>query len=906
MRKMLWLACLTSVLLFGAITAAFGTGTEESVGAEATVSTEETTGPEETVAAEETICEELENIVVLIDPTGDKDCNAAAITLCEMIADIHPMGKLKVGIISYGYEDEDKENQYNYQSNAKTGHDGALVHQVAALEPLDASSRETFRQALERVFGKKGVYSPHGQGMLAAVDMLQAAGVPSGKGCVIMISDGIKSSSEWGTEEDCREAAVAVAQKHGWPIFALELTNRNPEENAPRSMMEKVAADTVPQGKGNGADTVGHWEISGRSIDTELPRAQTLALEMQRTLQEILYGNTWDETVENGCITVPVTVPNFSGEYVVIFSGVGLEDVKVEPEAPYSQDAVQDLVQITERETYAVVRMPMPMPGDWKVTARSRDGETVFVSREVVRAVSMELQILDVGKNNAVVEQSEAIGEGLDKDMMIRLRAVCSSNGQPININETDSPVSAVLEIRHGASFIKTLVKQECSIDDEGNIDVNLRLRTLMDAEPGKKTGKYQAYIVLVDGKTEICKSNKVELHVKRSPSVLVVTGTQEFSCEAGGTITIPVKDYIQCDEDRPMTYTLLSDDLGEARFWFVDDEGNECSERTGYFTELKIKGVTHVGKYMEVLQIKDGPQEYEVELDIQILSSIKDVEFAAEVNGSLWGRKHEVPMPDGVRSVTVKEGYDSDVVSYFYDHDRNILVITGEKSGNTVLQLVLEYESRMMNELGVDVPETSESSCQVEVQSMWLAWLCFGVVVFLSVVCFAVWIIRRLRKCVIEGTYDYRFIFRESGKQHTVCDSKQFAVNSLLDSVSMFTLVSDCAKKVLMLNTPQHISPEDKAAFRKMMEPLKDENEWPDWLKEARIGAARKDRHSYRIKKGRIDWPKGAVLVQDGQKKELEVTAKRWEISYGETLVLKLLEDGSLIFEIGHKKQTN
>ena len=55
MRKMLWLACLTSVLLFGAITAAFGTGTEESVGAEATVSTEETTGPEETVAAEESV-----------------------------------------------------------------------------------------------------------------------------------------------------------------------------------------------------------------------------------------------------------------------------------------------------------------------------------------------------------------------------------------------------------------------------------------------------------------------------------------------------------------------------------------------------------------------------------------------------------------------------------------------------------------------------------------------------------------------------------------------------------------------------------------------------------------------------------------------------------------------------------
>lgn len=867
-KKWLWLVCLALVVLLGTTSAASGS------------------------EAEKNTREAQMSYVFVIDSTGEKDFNLAAITVCEMMADIHPGGDVQIGVISYGYVDE--ETEYDHQYYVKPGTEAYLVHQIAALEPVDAAFREEIRQALEHAFGIKGMLSPHGQGLLAGVDMLQAAGVPDGKGCIIMISDGIKATNDVFGEGDGRNKAVEAARKRGWPIYTLELTDKKPEENGHKSMMQQISADAMPHMQTAGDDTFGHWWIDGSSGGVEIPREQALTLEILQAVQRILDGNAQNMEPENGSITVPVTVPSLTGEYVMVFSGAGLEDVTVEPENEH--------VQIIGGKNYFVVRIPTYISREWVLKASTRDEKSIFVSRKIARADSLELQILDVAENE-VIESSKATGEGLIPDRLICLQAICSHGGQTMKIRKDDPSVSAVLQIWCGEFWEELLDERMLDPDDEGSVTVNLKPESLVKTEYGKyekKTGSYRARVIVYDGETELCRSDWVEFCVKQSrfdPKDREKEKEKEkvYECKAGETVEIPVGDFVDYDGTHPLIYTLIQDEYGEANFSIVDEAGNECSEYSTLSGELQIKNITkRVGIYKECLKISNGNQEYEFDLIIEVPTEKDDKDDVHDSITSITVKELEtLQMLEDVVDVVVLKNSDPEVVSVSYDKDENKVMIRREKTGSTILTLELKHDSLVMDEFGAFVNEISERTYEIKVPFRWD----LAVIILVAAGAVIVWALvffikkRKERNAVrIDKPLIFQFVLIKDGKNYEFPVREQgISVNHLRDSVTIASHVQDYMEAMLAKDTPFGVKSGIKNEFNACVGTLN--QKLPDWFGEIKIGGCKENQDFYELRAGWEAWPDNTVVLLNEHGRETKKIAEQRKIGPGETLVITIVE---------------
>lgn len=857
-KKWLWLVCLALVVLLGTTSAASGS------------------------EAEKNTREAQMSYVFVIDSTGEKDFNLAAITVCEMMADIHPGGDVQIGVISYGYVDE--ETEYDHQYYVKPGTEAYLVHQIAALEPVDAAFREEIRQALEHAFGIKGMLSPHGQGLLAGVDMLQAAGVPDGKGCIIMISDGIKATNDVFGEGDGRNKAVEAARKRGWPIYTLELTDKKPEENGHKSMMQQISADAMPHMQTAGDDTFGHWWIDGSSGGVEIPREQALTLEILQAVQRILDGNAQNMEPENGSITVPVTVPSLTGEYVMVFSGAGLEDVTVEPENEH--------VQIIGGKNYFVVRIPTYISREWVLKASTRDEKSIFVSRKIARADSLELQILD-NTGNKIMGSSEGSGKELDPNEMVCFQVVCSCDGRVLKFPQDDQSVSAVLQIRCGEFWEELLDERTLKPDDEGAISVNLKPESLAEMEYRKyekKTGSYRARVIVYDGETELCRSGWVEFCVKQCRFIQKVKEEQEYECKAGQTVEIPVGDFVDYDGTHPLIYTLIQDEYGEANFSIVDEAGNECSEYSTLSGTLQIKNITkRVGIYKECLKISTGNQEYEFKLKIEVPTEKK-----GDVTDSITVKDLEtLPMPEDVVDVVVLENSDPEVVSVSYDEDENKVMIRREKTGSTILTLELKHDSLEMDESGAFVNQTSKRTYEIEVPFRWD----LAVIILVAAGAVIVWALvffikkRKERNAVrIDKPLIFQFVLIKDGKNYEFPVREQgISVNHLRDSVTIASHVQDYMEAMLAKDTPFGVKSGIKNEFNACVGTLN--QKLPDWFGEIKIGGCKENQDFYELRAGWEAWPDNTVVLLNEHGRETKKIAEQRKIGPGETLVITIVE---------------
>lgn len=857
-KKWLWLVCLALVVLLGTTSAASGS------------------------EAEKNTREAQMSYVFVIDSTGEKDFNLAAITVCEMMADIHPGGDVQIGVISYGYVDE--ETEYDHQYYVKPGTEAYLVHQIAALEPVDAAFREEIRQALEHAFGIKGMLSPHGQGLLAGVDMLQAAGVPDGKGCIIMISDGIKATNDVFGEDDGRNKAVEAARKRGWPIYTLELTDKKPEENGHKSMMQQISADAMPHMQTAGDDTFGHWWIDGSSGGVEIPREQALTLEILQAVQRILDGNAQNMEPENGSITVPVTVPSLTGEYVMVFSGAGLEDVTVEPENEH--------VQIIGGKNYFVVRIPTYISREWVLKASTRDEKSIFVSRKIARADSLELQILD-NTGNKIMGSSEGSGKELDPNEMVCFQVVCSCDGRVLKFPQDDQSVSAVLQIRCGEFWEELLDERTLKPDDEGAISVNLKPESLAEMEYRKyekKTGSYRARVIVYDGETELCRSGWVEFCVKQCRFIQKVKEEQEYECKAGQTVEIPVGDFVDYDGTHPLIYTLIQDEYGEANFSIVDEAGNECSEYSTLSGTLQIKNITkRVGIYKECLKISTGNQEYEFKLKIEVPTEKK-----GDVTDSITVKDLEtLPMPEDVVDVVVLENSDPEVVSVSYDEDENKVMIRREKTGSTILTLELKHDSLEMDESGAFVNQTSKRTYEIEVPFRWD----LAVIILVAAGAVIVWALvffikkRKERNAVrIDKPLIFQFVLIKDGKNYEFPVREQgISVNHLRDSVTIASHVQDYMEAMLAKDTPFGVKSGIKNEFNACVGTLN--QKLPDWFGEIKIGGCKENQDFYELRAGWEAWPDNTVVLLNEHGRETKKIAEQRKIGPGETLVITIVE---------------
>lgn len=857
-KKWLWLVCLALVVLLGTTSAASG------------------------AEAEKNTREAQMSYVFVIDSTGEKDFNLAAITVCEMMADIHPGGDVQIGVISYGYVDE--ETEYDHQYYVKPGMEAYLVHQIAALEPVDAAFREEIRQALEHAFGIKGMLSPHGQGLLAGVDMLQAAGVPDGKGCIIMISDGIKATNDVFGEGDGRNKAVEAARKRGWPIYTLELTDKKPEENGHKSMMQQISADAMPHMQTAGNDTFGHWWIDGSSGGVEIPREQALTLEILQAVQRILDGNAQNMEPENGSITVPVTVPSLTGEYVMVFSGAGLEDVTVEPENEH--------VQIIGGKNYFVVRIPTYISREWVLKASTRDEKSIFVSRKIARADSLELQILD-NTGNKIMGSSEGSGKELDPNEMVCFQVVCSCDGRVLKFPQDDQSVSAVLQIRCGEFWEELLDERTLKPDDEGAISVNLKPESLAEMEYRKyekKTGSYRARVIVYDGETELCRSGWVEFCVKQCRFIQKVKEEQEYECKAGQTVEIPVGDFVDYDGTHPLIYTLIQDEYGEANFSIVDEAGNECSEYSTLSGTLQIKNITkRVGIYKECLKISTGNQEYEFKLKIEVPTEKK-----GDVTDSITVKDLEtLPMPEDVVDVVVLENSDPEVVSVSYDEDENKVMIRREKTGSTILTLELKHDSLEMDESGAFVNQTSKRTYEIEVPFRWD----LAVIILVAAGAVIVWALvffikkRKERNAVrIDKPLIFQFVLIKDGKNYEFPVREQgISVNHLRDSVTIASHVQDYMEAMLAKDTPFGVKSGIKNEFNACVGTLN--QKLPDWFGEIKIGGCKENQDFYELRAGWEAWPDNTVVLLNEHGRETKKIAEQRKIGPGETLVITIVE---------------
>lgn len=709
--------------------------------------------------------------VIVVDASKKSDPGEVCAAACETFLDALPGNNAQIGVIAYGYTSSE-EDGYSYSSTAKPTVDTEYIHQLLPLSQAGTVDGPVLAANIQQAFGANQQLSPHGHALLAGVDMLVSAGTPAGNGCIILLSDGIKTSSESQTEHDCRYQAAELAAENQWPIHVVHL-DYDPNEEKNNQAAIDLLKELTKMTEGADGKPAQYQSVEMHPVLGNDPQNSSPLEDLRGALLTLLPGKYSKEPAQNGEMTVFCPVQNFTYEYVVGFFGSSVDAVSVEASDAdpiiYTESRDDGDIAVTRGEDYFIIHLRFPIPENWTIQAQGV-GENVHIYRSVYRAVDIDLVVED--EDAQALLSGDARNMELDRGGKLFFMSSYGYHGHPLDISGTDHSMTAKLEIQVKRPGDNSLYRKldiiELKPDGEGHrTKKEIALSGLLQAELDQydaQTKKYRARVVLEweeDGLQQQygewfafgIKDTPIE-HLSEEP-------LDGISVPANSLIRIPLETCIRNEDGDLLEFELVVKEGHPDDFTLTDEDGNPLEEPAeGKVNNVWINVGCYVGSYELSVRVNDGQSRKIVTLPVKVLPypepedeqvpvielELNDVPPFVKWLDSLFGIPIDSPeyrkiMGEEVHDVHVA-GKDADRVSWFYNKDSRELRILPKAEGPIELELLVEYNALELQPNGEYTAQTQNRPLELRATSRWgqmvwtgLTWgVCFLVISF--VVC--------------------------------------------------------------------------------------------------------------------------------------------------------------------------
>lgn len=416
------------------------------------------------------------DFVLLIDCSqtmAENDPDDLVKEACELFVRLLPVEDARLSIIAFGYEGSAyKYTSFDVNKN-KYYNDEAYVHIVSQMEGnLNVKRRDEISNAITAVGKNKGTLTPIGAALAAGVDTLLSSNSTDGQACIVLMTDGDRTSGELGEDNRLTSEALAQAAAHEWPIYCIELDYNDSNEKAGSSARKLL--NTIVTESGAGAD--GRKKVSNPDEVSKAFMEITNAFWGGNDIvSELVLG-------ADGEIAQDITVEPFTSELNIAISG-GIDQVQLQStnagvdksfsktEMVGEEGSVGNII-VTKEGGITCIKLICPKSGQWTITVKGDPnaeidwyvGSVMEMNLDMTTAASRE-GILT--KNDYITVNSyftyhgvdirdepayanlpaKLVVKNLDTGKVLTETMVADKDGYSYTLNMQDAPGSGRLQI---------------------------------------------------------------------------------------------------------------------------------------------------------------------------------------------------------------------------------------------------------------------------------------------------------------------------------------------------------------------------------------------------------------------------------------------------------------------------
>ena len=357
------------------------------------------------------------DFVLVLDCSGSMikfDPNQLAATACKMFIDMIPIQDARVSVVTFGYTG----GGFDFKTFSVTT-DANLVQQIYPLTgSMTTEQKAELQEKIAVAARKEGKNTPIGQGLAAAVETLINGGSTDGNACVILLSDGGRTSNlSWQNSENLVTAAAKKAKEHEWPIYCIEMdeNDKNSPENRDRlnRICELSGAGKEGRTRVESAEDIWNafWRIFEKFTDPVDPEYQELVIGADGTVEKTFQ------------------VPDLASETNIIIQGGGVTAVELtnktqNTSVKFTESKAEKKYIVNVDPSYFSVKIVCPESGEWVAKVYGNANAKVDAYSHHVREMNLAIVASPDGserltKNDKIKFQSYFTYGGVDQHNLL-------------------------------------------------------------------------------------------------------------------------------------------------------------------------------------------------------------------------------------------------------------------------------------------------------------------------------------------------------------------------------------------------------------------------------------------------------------------------------------------------------
>ena len=288
-------------------------------------------------------------------------------------------------------------NDGNYMGAVVFNEDIVLEQNLSSINGLEAKKKITQQIQESKVGGDTNI----GKAIELATQMLQQSGNPDLSSAIILLSDGNTdlpndtTGEELKASEASKANAIQNARQNGYPIYCVGL-NANNKAN--------------PQELQNIADATGGVFVEVNNAE-DLKKVFSQFYNMVYSTQTVTLAET--KIPDNGTLDVPFKIPGMGVEEANIIINTLNSNTSYaifQPNGIALMESELDSMRINAN-SFTVVKIPNPEPGEWKIEVRGISGDDVKI--DMVYNTNYRIEI-----NNPSTEEFK-LGESIQFEAVL-------------------------------------------------------------------------------------------------------------------------------------------------------------------------------------------------------------------------------------------------------------------------------------------------------------------------------------------------------------------------------------------------------------------------------------------------------------------------------------------------------
>ena len=195
-----------------------------------------------------------EDVVLLLDCSSSltkNDPKNLCLEACKNFIDQMPTQNARITVIGFGL-DRGEWKTFSEVFQVHYNNDAKAISSIVPLSGLgDTEQKTEYKKTLAKIIAETrnapSMGTPLGHALAAAVSLLEQSGTEKGKGCIIMVSDGVHTPRTLSQDEKFIDIASKRAGEFSWPIYCVGLSYNigNPDEaKAAKSLMGTICANS--------------------------------------------------------------------------------------------------------------------------------------------------------------------------------------------------------------------------------------------------------------------------------------------------------------------------------------------------------------------------------------------------------------------------------------------------------------------------------------------------------------------------------------------------------------------------------------------------------------------------------------------------------------------------------------